>query len=461
MSEHQAQEPLMDDDDAMLATVRHDRGAEEQVIGAVMLTNGRAMADVEWLSPEDFYDPLLEQVWTLMRGEVANGRPVEAVALVETARSRGVRFVTNARMAELMASQVTPGLAGFYARRVAEAARLRRLQEVGSRIHCAATSADADQVDQFVEQLRADLDKASAGSQPARKVTMFVDDLQEAMDAWSEPAPPTLSTGISDLDDMLGGGLRGGHLCIIGARPGVGKSVAAAVVAPAVAERGVGVLWASLEMSKREVAGRIATNYAGILLDRLNRHQISQHEWEKLSALRSRAYDWPLRVDDSAMTGLTRLRSMARDMARKPNGLGLIVIDYLQLMAAADTKVPRHEQVASLSRGLKIIAREFDVPVVALAQVGRGSTQRSDTRPRMSDLRESGQIEADADEIIMLHRGEPGPGGEPQTATADTPGTGEIDFIIEKNRHGSQGTVRLAWIPARSRITNLSREFTP
>ncbi len=238
---------------------------------------------------------------------------------------------------------------------------------------------------------------------------------------------------------MLAGGLRPGHLLIVGARPAVGKSVVASVIAHAVARRGVGTLFCSLEMSRDEVTDRVAADIASVDVGRLTRRELRPEDWERLKTAQASASGWPLKVVDRADQTVSGVRARARDVSRRKGGLGLVVVDYLQLMKPSDSKAPRQEQVASISRGLKLLAKEMQVPVVALAQVNRGPMNRTDKRPAMSDLRESGSIEADADEIVLLHRD-------------DKESPGEIEFIVEKNRHGRTGTVALAWAPHFSRV---------
>lgn len=424
---------------------RHDVAAEQYVLGAVLRTNGRAMGDLN-LTASDFHRPTHEALWGLLEVEVAAGRPVEPLAVLHVLARTPIRGLDGAYLQELTDACLSPTNANFYAAKVAGHARLRRLQAVGATLAQLGSTADVDDVEAAVETARADLDAAVAATGGGDRLPSFAEALQAAMDRWSEPLEQVLSTGWVDLDRVFNGGLRRGHLMIIGARPAAGKSVAAAVVATQVAAGRAGVLWASLEMSRDEVMNRISANMAGVDLDVIEGHRLTDEHWRRVMAFKARSGDWPLWVDECSTTGLTRLRKYARDCARTPQGLRMILVDYLQLMTPPDARAPRHEQVAALSRGLKILAREFNVPVVALAQVNRGSTMRADKRPTMSDLRESGQIEADADEIVLLHRD-------------DKERPGEIDFIVEKNRHGRTGTVPLAWAPHRSRIASLGSEL--
>ncbi|NAE18212.1 replicative DNA helicase [Enterococcus hirae] len=433
-----------------MSAPRHDLAAEQYVLGGIIKSAGRTFSDCEQIHGSDFYRPQHEQLWNLIQEEYAAGRPVELAALGPRLFAGEVRGVSADYLITLQNACTSVANVGFYAKRVSATARLRRLQQAAASLMELAETAALDDIEEVVEQARAAVDAAvAAGGEGGgnEDIPTFAEAIQDAFDRWSEPPEAVLPTGWHDLDDYFNGGLRRGHLVVIGARPAVGKSVAAAVVASQVADQNVGVLWASLEMGRGEVVARVAANVAGVFLDNLESHRLSEADWQKLMRFRAKAASWPLTIDDRSTIGLTHLRKRARDAARSKAGLGLIVVDYLQLMAPANSSTPRHEQVAEISRGLKILAREFNVPVVALAQVNRGSIARADKRPVMSDLRESGQIEADADEIILLHR-------------EDDKRPGEIDFIVEKNRHGRQGTVSLAWAPHFSRIASMGHELT-
>lgn len=249
-----------------------------------------------------------------------------------------------------------------------------------------------------------------------------------------------LPTGWADLDDMLTGGLRPGHLVIIGARPSVGKSLVATELARQVAARGTGVLFASLEMSCDEVTNRIAASMTRVPLSTLTGGRANDEEMDRLGTLLARVADWPLHIDDRASVGVAGIRGRAGDLARTPRGLGLVVVDYLQLITPPDLRAPREQQVASFSRALKLLAKDLGVPVVALSQINRAPMMRADKRPLMSDLRESGAIEADADEILLLHREDEDPE--------------ELEVNVVKNRHGETGTVYLTWMPHVGTIGN-------
>jgi replicative DNA helicase len=210
-----------------------------------------------------------------------------------------------------------------------------------------------------------------------------------------------------------------------------------------VAAVGAGVLFSSLEMSAAEVTDRIASSKTKVPLATLTGGLATDEQMDDLARFLTRAVDWPLEIDDRAGVGVAAIRGRARDLTRRPRGLGLVIVDYLQLVAPTDRRAPREQQVASVSRGLKLLARDLAVPVVALSQVNRGPSSRENKRPVMSDLRESGAIEADADEIWLLHRD-------------DEQMPGELEVNVVKNRHGATGVVNLGWHPWTGRVTNIT-----
>lgn len=201
----------------------------------------------------------------------------------------------------------------------------------------------------------------------------------------------------------------------------------------------------SLEISRTELMNRFFSAQAGVELTRLNRHELTQDDWRRVHNATRDAGGWPLAVSDASTIGLTGVT--AHDRLRIKRGLAVLVMDYLQLVTPADARVPRQEQVAGVSCGLKLLARDLDIAVVAAAQVNRVSDARAGGRPTMNDLRESGAIEADADTILLLHD--------------DPEQMGELELIVAKNRHGPKRNVNLAWAPHYARVGNLSRERAP
>jgi replicative DNA helicase len=195
-------------------------------------------------------------------------------------------------------------------------------------------------------------------------------------------------------------------------------------------------------MKEHEVVGRMAAAAEGIDLHRINSHSLRDQDWQKLAQHRARAAEWPVYIEEASRITMAQIRASVRTWKRR-GPVPLVIIDYLQLCAPADQRDTRERQVSRIAEDCKHLAKEFDCHVLALAQVNRGSTQRADSRPNMADLRESGGIEAHADNIILLHRD-------------DEEMEGEIEMIIEKNRHGETGKIRLAWRPHFASVNSMS-----
>lgn len=413
----------------------HDLAAERAVIGAVLYSGGRQLDDLQ-LSAEDFHHPAHAELWTLMQHMRAAGDPVEAAAVL----ARSDRKPVHAPVIAECVAAATPS-PGFYAQQLRGHTTRRQIALAGARLQqLAATDADYD-VAELTELARGLVDEQTQTGEASRASVSLLDALVAGLERWGTPDTNVLPTGWLDLDDRLNGGLRPGHLTVIGARPAVGKSLVATELAANVAATGVGTLFSSLEMSAAEVVDRVAASRSKVALTALSSGHADEEQLDQLSRLLARAADWPLEIDDRAGVGIAAIRGRARDLTRRPHGLGLVIVDYLQLVSPADRRAPREQQVASISRGLKLMAKDLQVPVVALSQVNRGPSGRENKRPTMSDLRESGSIEADADEIWLLHRDENRPD--------------ELEVNVAKNRHGSTGLVELGWHPYTARITNI------
>ena len=258
-----------------------------------------------------------------------------------------------------------------------------------------------------------------------------------------------LPTGFVDWD-ALTLGLQPGTLNVVAGRPGMCKSVFAMEAALNVAvECRSPVLYGSLEMGRVELAGRITTSLTGIDNGRLRLGQLEQHEWDQVAAVREQLSDVPLTILDDATLTMASLRSHARRLMRHHGSLGLIVVDYLQLMTAGQNVENRQLEVAHIARGLKVLSRELDVPVLAVAQVSRSCELRADKRPGLADLRESGEIENAADTISFLYRDE--------VYHPESPDRGMVEVNLTKHRAGPLGTVRLCFLGPRVALRSAAR----
>lgn len=423
---------------------RWDEQAEQAVLGA-MLLSARAVAEVgEVMSPEDFYRPAHKTIYEAILNTIEAGQPVDQVTVLDYLSKHGElnRIGGGSYLLTLIERVPVAANAGYYAEIVAEYATLRRIVEAGTRIVQLGYTADGRDSEETVERARAELDKLVVARNSADTVELE-DLLPAAIEELSQPVTPGFPTGFADLDKVLGGGLHPGTVTIVGARPGVGKSILLLQIAAFIAANGHGALVHSLEMSRSELMNRFFAAEAGVELTSLHEHRLSDDDWRRVLEARERAKSWPLAVSDAPRIGITGIASRARDRARTARGLSVLAVDYLQLVTPHDARAPREQQVAGISRGLKLLARELNVPILAAAQVNRGSEARADKKPTLADLRESGGIEADADTVILLYE-------NPEHV-------GELELILAKNRHGPKTSVHVAWAPHYARARSLAR----
>lgn len=411
--------------------VSYDNAAEACVLGAMMLDN-RVIDDIAaTLTGPDFYKPIHEVVYDAILTLHHDGERPDPVRVAARVGS-GLAPVGGAVYLHTLVSNTPFSAAGpKYAEQVAEHALRRSLVDAAQRIRQRAES-DMPAAT-AVEDARKILEDATSATRRADNGLDASALLAETLDALEQGEDTGIETGWADLDHRVNG-LRPGQLAIIGARPGVGKSVIAANLAAHVCRSGHGVHLASLEMTRREVMNRMLSATASVDLSLLMNHRLRESDWARIGDKAMAINSWPLWVDETPSQSLQQLRSRARTTAGRVD-LGLVVVDYLQLMRPRDRKVPREQQVGELSEGLKALAKELSVPVVALAQVNRGPMDRHDKRPAMSDLRESGRIEADADHVWLLHR---------EDLVAKDSTSGVMEVLVAKNRNGvAGGTVEL------------------
>jgi replicative DNA helicase len=411
--------------------VRFDLEAEMKVIGAAM-SDARIIPGCN-ITGEDFHRPAHEELWNLIVTEERAGRPTDPVSIGQRLLANPINGLPNTYLAECYGSVSSAGSGTYFAGIVAGLARLRRMAALGEQLAQLAGSTAWDESAEAIENARAILDKESATVSTAQ-VRTFADALKDAVERWDSPDTRTrYRTGWADLDSLLNGGWMGGQLTIVGARPAVGKSVVAGCAAVAAEEYGCGYF--SLEMDEYDTVNRMSAAAQGIDLWRIQNHKLTEQDWtQRVSKLVQRSLSMNIFLDNRERLSMAQVRAQVRTWKRKKD-IKLVIIDYLQILRPADTKNDsRERQVNRLAEDCKLLAREFDIHVLVLAQVGRGSTQREDKRPTMSDLRESGGIEAHADNIILLHRD-------------DKEKPGDIEFNVEKNRHGRTGQLVLDWAP--------------
>ena len=430
-------------------TPPRDEAAEQSVLGGMMLSI-HAIADaLEVVEVEDFYSLRHQTIFTAIVDLYNRGEPTDAIAVgaelnrrQEFDRVGGVPY-----MHTLIATVPTATNAGYYAEIVAEKAILRRLVVAGTRVkQLGYHGADAMTIQEIVENVQTTVESAVSGVRRGIEVAEPADLAREALEAYASPAEPSTPMGWSDLDAVTGG-MKGGQMIVVAARPGVGKSVLSLNTALNVAKNGLTSVVFSLEMSKQEVTDRSLANLGSVDLGHIERREFVGDDWARLQRAGDRFAKLPMRVVDYESINLAGIHSVCADVQRREE-LGVVVVDYMQLTNGGDSRVSREQQVAGFSRGLKLLAKKLNVPVIAVSQLNRGPEGRTDKRPSLSDLRESGAIEQDADKVLLLHHDQEN----------EMKGASELEVIVAKNRQGRCSSVTLAWSPHYARIGCLSRQ---
>lgn len=394
--------------------------AERSVIGSVLLSNGKILDDLDF-NPADYRHPVYETVHRTAQAMKAAGKPVDIVTVMGELTAAGERY-EPAMLHQAVTDTPVWENADYYAGIVADAATGRRLVAAGAKAK-QLVEAGGD-MPEIVEAVRRDVDNAQSSAR-AQPVEFLADTLPGTIDMLDSEVTAT-PTPWPTMNDLITG-LLPGAVYVVGARPGVGKSVVAVQLAQALLASG-SVAFVSLEMNRDDVNLRLMSSELEINMGKLVNRNLDEHDWTKVSAWLRTASERPLAVLDKPGATITDIKRFVRSVNRRKPLAG-IVVDYLQLMnPPTGDKRPRHEFVSAMSRELKILALDMNVPVVVLSQLNRGSTAREDTRPQISDLRESGAIEQDADVVLLLHREFP---GDKQY---------EIGLAVAKNRRGRTGS---------------------
>ena len=438
-------------------TMPHDDVAEQSVLGGMLLSKDAIADVVESLRASDFYKPAHETIYEAILSLYGHGSPADAITVADELKKRGelTRVGGAAYLHTLIASVPTAANAQYYAEIVKEHAIMRRLIEAGTKI-AQLGYANETEVDALVDQAQAEIYAVTDGNAKEDYVP-FSEALEATMreiDANSNRPDGVygVPTDFIELDELTGG-LHGGQMIVIAARPGVGKSTLALDIARSAAiHHHMATVFFSLEMSRTELAMRILSAEGKISMGRLKKGDLDTEGWTNLATLQGRIDSAPLFIDDSPNMTLMEIRAKCRRLKQR-NDLKLVVLDYLQLMSSGKKVESRQQEVSEFSRSLKLLAKELDVPVIALSQLNRGSEQRTDKRPMVSDLRESGSIEQDADMVILLHRED--------MYNPDSDRVGEADMIIAKHRGGPTRTIPLAFSGKYSRFNNMANEAPP
>lgn len=442
-------------DDTLIRRVMPSSAETEQaVIGSILMDKDEMMNVADILVPDDFYQSEYRMIYQAMVQINSEGRPVDLVTVHEQLKSMNVPPEVSSLdfMIEVVNSVATSANAKHYAKIVKEKSLLRKVIKVNETImeECYAGHESADAI---LEETEKQLFKLLQ-SRGAEDITPIKDVVMEAINRIEAASKQSGSvtgvpTGFTDLDYRTAG-LQPSDMILIAARPSMGKTAFALnLAAHAACKKHITTAIFSLEMSKVQLVNRFLSMESSVSAQNLRTGNLSETEWEKLVEGASIIGNSGLVIDDTPGISISDLRSKCRKIKLEHDDLSLIIIDYIQLMTSNTRSESRQQEVSEISRSLKALARELNVPVVALSQLSRAVEQRPDHRPMLSDLRESGAIEQDADVVMFLYR------DEYYKKDTDKPGVAEV--IIAKQRNGPVGTVELAWIGDRQRFANLER----
>lgn len=420
--------------------VPYSMEAEQSVLGAVLIDPDCISQVLDYLTPDSFYRRQHKQIFSIMLGLFTSAQPIDVITVLEKVKDERVFSGDNeAKIYLMQLAQIVPSTANVvsYAKVVQEKYYLRTLMGVAKDIIVNSEQADMDarSLMEFAEhriyEIRQGKD-AEGLVRVDRAIFELYDKLQR-LSGEDKGAYAGIPSGFSSLDSLTTG-LNRSDLILLAARPAMGKSAFAMNIAASVAKQGYEVAVFSLEMSREQLVSRLLSSDARIQSTLLRTGNLTVDDWTRLALSAQTLAKMPLYIDDTAGITVAEIKAKLRRM----KNLGLVVIDYLQLMSSGRRIDNRVQEVSEMTRHLKVMAKELNVPVLTLSQLSRGPDKRTgDHRPVLSDLRESGSIEQDADQVMFLYRDE--------YYNDDTEEHGVAECIIAKNRHGSTDTVKLAW----------------
>ncbi len=432
-----------------------DLPAEQSVLGGMMLSKDAIADVVEVLAPADFYRPAHQAVYDCVLDLYARGEPADPITVSAELEKRGelARVGGAPYLHTLIATVPTAANAGYYAQIVAERAVLRRLVEAGTRIvQLGYAGGEGSEVDEVVDRAQAAIYEVTERRMSEDYIALeeLLQPTMDEIDAIASRGGISLGvpTGFADLDEATNG-LHPGQMIIVAARPGIGKSTLGLDFARSASVKNsmTSVIF-SLEMSRTEIVMRMLSAEARIRLQDMRGGRMSDDDWTRLARRMSEISEAPLFIDDSPNMTMMEIRAKARRLKQR-NDLRLIIVDYMQLMTSGKRVESRQQEVSEFSRQLKLLAKELEVPVVAISQLNRGPEQRTDKRPMLADLRESGSLEQDADVVLLINR--------PDAWERDDPRAGEADLILAKHRAGPTSTITVAHQLHYSRFADLAQ----
>jgi replicative DNA helicase len=449
------QSPAVKDTEQLNVPPQHIE-AEESLLSAILVDNTALLEVVETLTPSDFYRTAHQKIFAAMSDLFERGEPVDVVTLNNSLKEKGQLEVVGgpAYLARLLDAVPLAVNAQHYARIVHDKAVLRRLIEKSNAIakRCFQEQGAAEDIIDFAEASIFEVTekKARQAFYPLSKlIDSNIDFLEEKQK--NKSLVTGVPTGFSHIDNLTSG-LQNSDLIILAARPSMGKTALALNIARnAAVDAGVPVAIFSLEMSKEQLSLRLLCAEARIDSSRLRSGFFSMEDWERLTDAAGVLSAAPIFIDDSPSLSAMEVRAKARRLKMDKN-IGLIIIDYLQLMQARGSAERRDLEISEISRSLKALAKEINLPVVALSQLNRMLEQRNDRRPRLSDLRESGALEQDADVVAFIYR------DEVYNKEENNPHKGTAEIILAKQRNGPTGEVLLTFLSVYTRFENMAPE---
>ena len=433
----------------------HNLDAEESLLGALLLSRDVVGQVAELgMQAEHFYKPSHQHIYSAIRGLMASGQPIDIVTVADELRRNGLLEEIGGAQALIELQNATPAIssASRYAKIVQDTALLRRLISVAGEITEIAYM-EPDDVTKALDEAETKVFEV-AEDRVVDSTRALGDLLPLAMDKLQETyergdSITGAATGFTDLDEILSG-LQPSTLNIIGARPAMGKTAIGLGIATNVAKNTQKpVLVFSLEMGHAELTQRVLSSEAEVESQKLRSGRLVEADWTKIGKAINRIDSLPLYLDDNPRVTVMEIRAKARRIKARHGGLAMIMIDYLQLMSGGASSENRQLEVSEISRGLKILARELDVPIIALSQLSRNLESRADKRPMLADLRESGSLEQDADVVMFLYRDE--------VYNRDSPDKASAELIIAKHRSGPTGVARLVFRGQYTKFGNAAR----
>jgi replicative DNA helicase len=455
--------PVADPQFSAVRTPPNSVEAEQSVLGGLLLDNTAWDRIADRLVAEDFYRHDHRLIFQHISRLVVESRPADAITVFEALQTSGKAADAGGLVYLNSLAQNTPSAANIrrYAEIVRERAVLRRLISVGEEVASAALNPQGREAKQILDE--AETKVFQIAEQGARDrggfqkleplLTKVVERIQELFERGGGGDVTGVPSGFHDLDAKTAG-FQEGDLIIIAGRPSMGKTALALNIGQHVAiDMGMPVAVFSMEMGAEQLAMRLLGSVGRIDAQRLRTGRLTDDDWPRLTEAMVRMHAAPLHIDETPALSSLDLRARARRLAREYGKLGLIVVDYLQLMSANAAGENRATEISEISRSLKGLAKELKVPVIALSQLNRTVEQRQDKRPVMSDLRESGAIEQDADVILFIYRDE--------VYNPESPDKGIAEIIIGKQRNGPIGRVQLRFGGEHTRFDNLSLSSSP